>query len=278
LKTYNSVFAATANYPGGPGGTTPPGGSLLNGVDYTDLHINVVAPTTPTTPITSIPSTLVNNVYWTANDVTNSRTVTITGAGGAPLAFDNLVYSPSVINETLNLNAIEQWTITNTSGASHSFHIHDVQFTTTAFPGGIPTFMQGWKDTIYVAQGTTVSFIAKFDGFASNTNPFMFHCHFLNHEDGGLMGQFIVQNNAVEDLAIASFTRSGSNPSIHMQFLATPGTTYSVQYSPDATTGSWTEVGSVTSNGTSADFLETDPTRLGLARGFYRVAIPVITQ
>ena len=92
------------------------------------------------------------------------------------------------------------------------------------------------------------------------------------------MGQFLVQNNAVEDLAISSFTRLGSNPNINLQFQATPGTTYSVQYSPDMTTNSWIEVGSVTSNGTSASFIETDSNRLSLARGFYRVAIPVITQ
>jgi bilirubin oxidase len=35
--------------------------------------------------------------------------------------------------------------------------------------------------------------IAKFDDFADSVNPYMYHCHFSNHEDGGMMGQFLVK-------------------------------------------------------------------------------------
>jgi hypothetical protein len=80
----------------------------------------------------------------------------------------------------------------------------------------------------------------------------------------------------VEDLAVASFTRTGDNSLIALQFKATPGTTYTLQYSSDLTTGSWADVGSVTSDGTSASFTETDATRLGQAKGYYRVKIPTI--
>ena len=102
----------------------------------------------------------------------------------------------------------------------------------------------------------------------------MFHCHFLNHEDGGMMGQFVVVNHAVEDLAVASFTRTGSNNQISLDFKATVGTTYNLQYSSDLS--NWTTIGSVTSNGTSANFTETDATRLSNAKGFYRVMIPAV--
>ena len=140
----------------------------------------------------------------------------------------------------------------------------------------VPIYEAGWKDTIYLPRNETVTVIGKFDDFASNTNPFMFHCHFLQHEDGGMMGQFRVVNNAVEDLAIASFTRIGTSSLISLQFKATVGTTYNLQYSPDMTTSSWVSIGSVTSDGTSATFTETDAMRLGQARGFYRVTIPKI--
>ena len=141
---------------------------------------------------------------------------------------------------------------------------------------GIKAYEQGWKDVLFIGQNQTVTFIAKFDGFASNTNPFMYHCHFPSHEDDGLMGQFVVVNNAVEDLAIASATRKGSESLVTLEFKSTPGTTYTLQYSADLTTGSWIDVGSVTSDGTTATFNETDSTRLGQARGFYRVSIPTI--
>ena len=276
LTTYNS--GQPTGYSGGQAGTTGANGSLLNNTTFVDLHINVVAATA--NAVTTIPTTLASNVYWTSANVTNNRSVSITGVGGNPLSFDNLVYSSSVINQTINLNAVEQWTLTNASNLAHTFHIHDIQFylTSNTGAGGLPAYMQGWKDSLNIYQQSSVTFITKFSDFASNTNPFMYHCHFLQHEDGGLMGQFLVQNNQVENLTVASFTRTGNNPAVHMEFTATAGTTYTVQYSPDMTSGSWTDVGSITSNGFSADFYETDPGRLSSARGFYRVTMPIISQ
>ena len=90
------------------------------------------------------------------------------------------------------------------------------------------------------------------------------------------MGQFLVVNNAIKDLAIASFTRSGSDTLITLNFKSTSGTTYTLQYSPDMTTGSWADIGSVTSDGTISTFTEMDISRLSQARGFYRVKIPTI--
>ena len=273
LMTFNSN--QRAGYSGGQVGTTGANGSLLNNIDFVDLHINIVAATSQ--PITAIPTTLVNNVFWTTADVTNSRTVSLTGVGGAPLGFDNLVYSPSAVNQTVNYNAVEQWTLANVSNLDHTFHIHDIQFVLTSVPGGIPAYMQGWKDSFYsVQQGTSVSFIAKFDGFASNTNPFMFHCHFLQHEDGGLMGQFVVANQAAEEIVLSSFTRTGATTAIVLPFTATAGAVYAVEYAANLTSGIWTPVGLATSNGTSITFTETVTARLAQT-GYYRVAIPLIT-
>ena len=56
----------------------------------------------------------------------------------------------------------------------------------------IPAHEQGWKDTFLIHRNETVSFVAKFADFASTVHPFMYHCHMSNHEDEGLMGQFLV--------------------------------------------------------------------------------------
>ncbi|MBX7208599.1 MAG: YHYH protein [Verrucomicrobiaceae bacterium] len=277
IKAYNSGQAN--DYPGGEPATTGRFGSLLNNTTFTILHCNVGAQTA--SPVTTRPATLTTNTFYTDAQVTNNRTLTLTDGfpGGAPFSFDHLVYSPSVINQTLGLNAVEKWTLTNSSGFSHAFHIHDIQFHITSRTGGnnagVKTYEEGWKDVLFIGQNQTVTFIAKFDHFASNTNPFMYHCHFPNHEDAGLMGQFVVVNNATEDLSVASFTRYGSNSFIQLDFKSTPGTTYTLQWSPDLT--NWTDVGSVTSDGTSATFTETDQTRLGGSKGFYRVKIPTIS-
>ena len=96
-------------------------------------------------------------------------------------------------NQSSSLGAVEAWTIVNDNVFGHGFHIHDVQFKIVARSDGpSPDHEQGWKDTLYIPRSTSVTFIAKFDEFASDTDPFMYHCHMANHEDGGLMGQFLV--------------------------------------------------------------------------------------
>ena len=287
LMAYNNSAslgtALAASWPGGEPQTTGQFGSLLNNIDFNILRINIAAQTA--SPVLTRPTTLTANALWTNADVTNPTTRVINITGGAPGVFffnTDQLFSPTVFNQTINYNAVERWTITNTSGFSHSFHIHDVEFamiSRVATGGGnvvtgLFPYEVGWKDTLYVQRNSSVTFIAKFDHFASNTNPYMYHCHFANHEDEGLMGQFVVVNNAVEDLAVASFTRYGNNNLISIDFKSTPGTTYTLQWSPDLST--WSDVGSVTGDGNSANFTETNQTRLSGTKGFYRVKLPTI--
>jgi hypothetical protein len=42
---------------------------------------------------------------------------------------------------------------------------------------------------------STAKFITKFEDFADDNIPFMYHCHMLVHEDEGMMGQFTVVDN-----------------------------------------------------------------------------------
>jgi len=200
LKAYNS--GQTFGFPGNEGNPVQPTGnagpafqSLLNNTDFTLLHINVAATTTATTPITAVPSTLANNTYWTLADVTNSRTITVTGGqAGSAFSFDNNYYDSVKINQIIALNAIEKWTIVNNDIFGHALHIHDIQFKIISrSSGAVAAYEQGWKDVVYLKLGETVQVIAKFDDFSSSVNPYMYHCHFSNHEDEGMMGQFLVK-------------------------------------------------------------------------------------
>ena len=47
----------------------------------------------------------------------------------------------------------------------------------------------GWKDTWNTPPGFVTRVIARFDGY---TGEYPYHCHILEHEDGGMMGQFTV--------------------------------------------------------------------------------------
>lgn len=199
LKAYNSGQAF--GFPGGEPNTTGQFGSLLNNVDFSVLHINVSSPTV--NPITVLPSSLVFNVYWSASDATVTRNIAITngnpGPASVPFNFDNTSFAMNTINKTVQLNAIEKWTVTNNQVFGHTFHIHDVQFKIVARNGStasVGSHESGWKDVMYVPKGENVSFVAKFEDYADAIHPFMYHCHFANHEDGGMMGQFVVKDSS----------------------------------------------------------------------------------
>lgn len=195
LMAYNSGQAF--GFPGQEGGAGRggrPNGSYLNNIDFRLLHINVGSPTAK--PVLKLPGTLTKNRFWTDGEVTNRRTIHITGGGpGSEFAFDNAGYTMKSTEhiQVVKLDAVEAWTITNNNIFGHSFHMHDVQFhVTSRSDGPVPVWEQGWKDTVYVPRGQSVTVIAKFEDFASDTDAYMYHCHMANHEDSGLMGDFLV--------------------------------------------------------------------------------------
>jgi suppressor of ftsI len=101
----------------------------------------------------------------------------------------------SRIDEVVRSGATEVWEVENASGTPHSFHPHDVRFRVLEYAGAPPPpQLEGLKDTIYVPPGETVRLAIEF-GRHTGAHPYMFHCHVLQHEDRGMMGQFSVVND-----------------------------------------------------------------------------------
>ncbi|MFI7010270.1 multicopper oxidase family protein [Streptomyces sp. NPDC050145] len=100
------------------------------------------------------------------------------------------------VDATVTRGTTEVWTVRNDNGMPHNFHVHDVQFRVVEVNGAPPpAALRGRKDTVLIPSGTTVKLALRFDGgpeFADPDTPFMYHCHLLYHEDGGMMGQFVV--------------------------------------------------------------------------------------
>jgi FtsP/CotA-like multicopper oxidase with cupredoxin domain len=97
------------------------------------------------------------------------------------------------IDEEVRAGTTEIWEVRNNDGFPHSFHPHLVHFAVLDVGGDPPPpELSGWKDTVYVPPNETVRLIARFDGAADPDTPYMFHCHVLAHEDGGMMGQFVL--------------------------------------------------------------------------------------
>ena len=84
----------------------------------------------------------------------------------------------------------ERWKI-SAHMLAHPFHIHGTSFLVVSENGRPPSAPnRGWKDTVLVNQ--EVELLAKFEHAAPRSTPFMYHCHILEHEDAGMMGQFAV--------------------------------------------------------------------------------------
>ena len=97
------------------------------------------------------------------------------------------------IDEAVRVGTTEIWQIENASMMSHPFHIHDVQFRVLDRNGVPPTPGEmGLKDTVVVAPSERVRLLLSFADYSDPDSPYMYHCHILEHEDAGMMGQFVV--------------------------------------------------------------------------------------
>jgi len=180
--------------------TYPP--PLRDAMDTTDYRImSFTVGNATASPITTLPSTLTTIPLYNENDaVNNANPRPFEIVNGAPLATINgASMDINVINETIHLGDLEVWEITNLSGVAHPFHIHGAPFQILSRSNGpVPDNEKGWKDVVLVpaAQGMNnpgiVKIIKPFLDFADDTFPYMYHCHILEHEDRGMMGQFVV--------------------------------------------------------------------------------------
>lgn len=200
LLTYASEFGP--GIPGGGGGR-PGGAQGLDGQDIKFLEFRIGEQTT--SPVTAISTNLATHTPWDESEADVTRTITMDGGGmGDPFSLDDMEFDINFVNETVMLDDVEIWTITNNTNLAHPFHIHDVQFYILDKDGQAPPANeQGLKDVVLVEANQTVRFITKFEDFADPEVPYMYHCHILPHEDGGMMGQFIVVADEEEALSLS---------------------------------------------------------------------------
>ncbi len=220
LKSYsselpNGIYGA-ATVTGMMGGNIPDYNlNPLNGADFEILQINVVAQTTVPAPVITTPVTLATNIQWSGVDVNRTFTFSPDTMMSAlsqvegPFNINGVHFDLNIINVTTYLNNTEKWKIQNNTGIAHPFHIHDMHFYILDINGGVvPPEEQGKKDVVLVMPMQYVEFITKFEDFADDSVPYMYHCHLLHHEDDGMMGSFRVidtTNTSVTELKSRDF-------------------------------------------------------------------------
>ena len=104
---------------------------------------------------------------------------------GPVMTINGEPYDPGRSNFTARRGTVERWTIVS-EGMAHPFHAHGVKF---RIPDPRTPEETGRKDVVTVAG--TRDLLVSIDAETRRGVPFMFHCHILEHEDAGMMGQFL---------------------------------------------------------------------------------------
>lgn len=128
--------------------------------------------------------------------VRTRRFVLDMGMMGGGMSINGATMDMNVINERVPVGQWEIWEIANASMMAHPFHIHNVQFRVIDRDGQTPPPLEtGFKDTVIVNPREQVRVLLRFEEHSDPDTPYMYHCHILEHEDAGMMGQFVVVNS-----------------------------------------------------------------------------------
>ena len=110
------------------------------------------------------------------------------GINGQPMKMDR-------IDQRARLGETELWKIA-AEEEIHPFHVHGCSFRILRQEShDTVSYAQGWKDMVHVQNGKA-EILVRFDHEAPDHAPYMYHCHILEHEDCGMMGQFTVSQDA----------------------------------------------------------------------------------
>lgn len=131
------------------------------------------------------------------SDAVRTRSIVLSMAQGTVLINGERMLSmdavPSEINFNIPAGESEVWEVSNTSGMAHPLHLHNRHFQILDIDGQAPPQeLASWKDTVLVKPGQKIRLLVSFRGTADSEFPYMFHCHILEHEDAGMMGQFFI--------------------------------------------------------------------------------------
>ena len=124
------------------------------------------------------------------NDPKSKTDFFITVEGQTPKVFDPSDKTPNIIAQQ---GDVEDWIVENRSQELHAFHIHQLHFLLVEW-NGVPVDEPFLRDTINVAywDGKSKQYPSvklRMDFRDPNiVGTFVYHCHLLEHEDGGMMG------------------------------------------------------------------------------------------
>ena len=169
---------------------------LYNGESFTALRIQSSAGTSgPAAPAPAVPSMNISKPWTDAGEPDTVRRFTMETRGMGRFTINGRSMDMNRIDFRPRQGTTEHWVIENRGrgmmmNLPHSFHVHDVQFRILEINGRPPPpYLSGPKDTVLLMAGDRVKISLRFEDYSG---IYMYHCHMLEHEDAGMMGQFEV--------------------------------------------------------------------------------------
>jgi len=151
---------------------------------------------TPALPwLGSVTPTRVRKLYFSEkqtnpNDSNSPIEFYLTVDGEKPVLFDPRAAKPNIV---VKQGDVEDWIIENRSTELHAFHIHQLHFLVMDWSGLAvdEPFLRDTVNVPYFKERMLAypSVRLRMDFRDPNTvGSFVYHCHLLEHEDGGMMG------------------------------------------------------------------------------------------
>lgn len=106
-----------------------------------------------------------------------------TGDNSDPASLVAPFQSASALSQTVRLDDVEEWTVTNPDPFPHPFHIH-VNDMYVVKINDQRLDQPYWVDTLLIPSRGSITFRMRFKDFDGS---FVWHCHILEHEDMGMM-------------------------------------------------------------------------------------------
>ena len=159
---------------------------------------------------------------------------------------DNKVFKPGRTDFTMVMGTAEEWTITNNPASDHPFHIHVNWFEVMKVVDGAgqetvynPPI---WMDTANIPANGRIVVRMRFQNYQGKS---VFHCHFLTHEDEGMMSLIEVVDGSPRQATITpaggTFVSNDYENRVQVRFLpgsvaADTDVTYQYRASPNVPT------------------------------------------